>query len=66
MEYGKLNVNVTSENDNRPIPGATVRIVDENEPEQTIEESTTDNQGQLTDIELPAPPLEYSAGILNY
>ncbi len=60
MEYGKLNVNVTSENDNRPIPGATVRIVDENEPEQTIEESTTDNQGQLTDIELPAPPLEYS------
>ena len=60
MAYGKLNVNVTSENDNRPIPGATVRIVDENEPEQTIEESTTDNQGQLTDIELPAPPLEYS------
>ncbi|MCH5252970.1 MAG: peptidoglycan-binding protein [Lachnospiraceae bacterium] len=60
MEYGKLNVNVTSDDNNRPISGATVRITAESTPEQTIEESTTDSQGQLTDIELPAPPLEYS------
>lgn len=60
MDYGKLNIRVVSDNDNRPISGATVRIVNENEPEQTIEEAQTDNQGQLNNIELEAPPLEYS------
>lgn len=60
MEYGKLNVQVLSDNDNRPIPGATVRIVSENEPERVLEEAVTDSSGQLNDIELEAPPLEYS------
>lgn len=60
MEYGKLNIRVLSDNDNQPIPGATVRVTSENEPEQIIEESLTDNIGQLNDIELEAPPLEYS------
>ncbi len=60
MEYGKLDVNVTSELDNRPIPGATVRIVSENEPERTLAQSVTDSQGQTDEIELMAPPLEYS------
>lgn len=60
MDYGKLNIRVISDNDNRPIPGATVRIVSENEPERTIEEAQTDSQGQLNDIELEAPPLEFS------
>lgn len=60
MEYGRLNVNVISENGSTPISGATVRITSENEPEQTIEETRTDNQGQVNAIELEAPPLEYS------
>ena len=60
MEYGKLNIQVLSNNDNRPISGATVRIVTQNEPEQTIEEAQTNTQGQLNGIELEAPPVEYS------
>lgn len=60
MDIGLLNVNVTSERNNNPIPGATVRIVNANNSEQTLEESITDNQGQLNNIELEAPPLEYS------
>ena len=59
MEYGKLNIQVLSNNDNRPISGATVRIVTQNEPEQTIEEAQTNTQGQLNGIELAAPPVEY-------
>lgn len=60
MEYGKLNINVISDNNSSPISGATVRITNENEPERTIEETVTDNQGQVTEIELEAPPLDYS------
>lgn len=60
MEYGKLNIHVVSENTNYPISDATVRITSENEPERTIEESNTNQEGQLNDIELEAPPLEYS------
>ena len=37
MEYGKLNIRVLSDNDNQPIPGATVRVTSENEPERIIE-----------------------------
>lgn len=60
MEYGKLNVRVVSDNTGLPIPGARVRITTDNEPEQTIEEAATDSQGQLNEIELEAPPVEYS------
>jgi peptidoglycan hydrolase-like protein with peptidoglycan-binding domain len=37
-----------------------VRIINENEPERTLEEAVTNAQGQLNGIELEAPPLEYS------
>ncbi len=60
MEFGKLNIHVVSENTNYPISDATVRITSENEPERTIEQSNTNQEGQLNDIELEAPPLEYS------
>lgn len=60
MEYGKLNIRVVSDNSGFPIPDATVRITSENEPENTIEEALTNNEGQLNDIELEAPPLDYS------
>lgn len=39
MDYGKLNIRVISDNDNRPISGATVRVVSENEPERTDRKS---------------------------
>lgn len=60
MEQGILNVNVISSNTNRPISGASVRVTSMNEPEQVLEETITDNQGQLNAIELAAPPVEYS------
>lgn len=60
MEYGKLNVNVVSENTSRPVEGAMIRITAENAQGRTIEEARTNAQGQLNDIELEAPPLEYS------
>ena len=60
MEYGRLNVNVTSERGSTPVSGATVRITSDNEPEQIIDEMRTDNQGQVNAVELEAPPLEYS------
>lgn len=60
MDYGKLRVYVTTERQNRPVEGATVRITSENEPENTIEEITTDQNGQTPEIELEAPPVEYS------
>ena len=60
MEYGKLNINVISDNTSRPVEGATIRITTENAPGRTIEEARTDAQGQLNNVELEAPPLEYS------
>ncbi len=60
MDYGKLRVYVTSESRNRPIEGAVVRITGENDPKTIIEEAVTDQNGQTPEIDLPAPPLEYS------
>lgn len=60
MEYGKLNIRVVSNNTNFPISDATVRITTESEPERTIEEAKTNSEGQLNDIELEAPPVDYS------
>lgn len=60
MALGNLRVNVTSEIGNQPLEGAVVRIVSPDEPERVIEQLTTDSSGKTQDIELPAPPLEYS------
>ena len=60
MEYGKLNIRVVSDNSGFPIPDATVRVTSENEPENTIEEALTNDEGQLNGIELEAPPVDYS------
>lgn len=60
MDYGKLNVRVVSNNTNLPIPDATVRITNDNEPERTLEEAKTNPEGQLNGIELEAPPVDYS------
>ncbi len=59
-DIGKLTVNVTSEADNKPIEGASVRITSSGQPEQTVEETTTNAEGQIPDVELEAPPIDYS------
>lgn len=57
---GRLTVNVTSEVDNHPIEGASVRITYDGQPDSTIEQTTTNAEGQIPDIELDAPPIDYS------
>lgn len=59
-DIGKLTVNVTSNRDNQPIEGATIRITYTDRPDQTLEETTTNRQGQIPDLELEAPPVDYS------
>ena len=59
-DTGKLTVNVTSERDNRPIEGASVRITYNGQPDNIIEETTTNTEGQIPDVELNAPPIDYS------
>lgn len=59
-DRGTLQVNITSAENNSPIPDATVDISPINEPERILEELHSDLSGQTEEIELPAPPLEYS------
>ena len=58
-ESGNLRVDVTDEL-GRPITGATADISYTGEPNLTIEELTTDSNGQTSLISLPTPPLIYS------
>ena len=60
VDTGTLAVNVTSRAKNTPIADAQITLSYAGEPETTIEEMTTDSSGQITPIELPAPPVEYS------
>lgn len=59
-DTGKLTVNVTAETDNHPIEGASVRVTYDGQPDRVIEETTTNEQGQIPDLELDAPPIDYS------
>ena len=59
-DTGSLLVNVSSLISSRAVPDATIQIMDGEQPDQVIEELTTDSNGQTETIELPAPPLEYS------
>lgn len=60
VDMGRLQINVTSALGARPIPGAKIAIYYTGEPEQQLEEVTTDSSGQTEELELAAPPLEYS------
>lgn len=57
---GYLQVNVVNMENNFPIRDATISISTVNEPANTLEELTTNSSGQTEDIQLAAPPLEYS------
>ena len=57
---GFLQINVVNIENNFPIENAKVTIAYKGEPGSTLEQLTTDTSGQTEDIELSAPPLEYS------
>lgn len=57
---GSLQINVTSAANNTPIQGAVIDISAAEKPDQVLEEVTTDLSGRSEEIELAAPPLEYS------
>ena len=57
---GKLQIDVTSSLGLIPIQDATVTISYTGIPDVTIEKITTDSSGQTEEIDLPAPPPEYS------
>lgn len=59
-DYGKLQIHITSARGAQPISGAKVAISYTGEPDQTMEELTTNSSGQTDEVELAAPPLEYS------
>lgn len=60
VDKGKLQINITSQVNERPIEGATVSISYTGVPENTLEQLKTDTSGQTDTIELGTPPLEYS------
>lgn len=57
---GTLKISVTSTLGLLPIRDATVKIAYKGIPDSVIETLDTDISGQTEEIELPAPPLEYS------
>ncbi|MBQ8184380.1 MAG: peptidoglycan-binding protein [Lachnospiraceae bacterium] len=59
-EKGRLKVQVVTAVGARPIAGARVVIYYTGEPENEVMEATTDESGQTQELELDAPPLEYS------
>lgn len=59
-DKGRLQVQVLTAQQNRPIQGAKVRISYTGVPNSILEELTTDANGNTENIELPTPPLEYS------
>lgn len=60
IDRGKLQINVASIVNSRPIQNARISIAYTGIPESTIEEITTNSSGQTETIELNTPPLEYS------
>lgn len=58
---GYLQINVTSSIDSKPLAGAVIRVYDPNYMDNPIKETTTNNIGRTENIELPAPPADYSS-----
>jgi len=57
---GRLQINVTSSAGFFPIQNAVITISDSANPENILEQLTTDESGQTSPIELPAPEFAYS------
>lgn len=58
-DTGYLQVDVVSSENNFPIAGAKVSVIDQSSG-RVMEELTTDTSGQTETISLAAPPIEYS------
>ena len=60
IDKGKLQIQITSQVTAFPIQNAQVSISYTGVPENTLEKLQTDSSGQTEEIELAAPPIEYS------
>lgn len=60
VDTGKLQIQVNTSIQNRPINQATISISYTGNPSETLEQVTTDSNGRSPVLELPTPPLEYS------
>lgn len=59
-DTGNLNVIVTGTDSCSPLSSATIEIANTGEPNRILESVNTDRNGQTGNIELSAPPREYS------
>jgi hypothetical protein len=59
-EYGKLKIRLMAGSSSTPVKNATIEIASSGNPDQTIEVLKTDSDGITDNIELEAPPFEYS------
>lgn len=60
IDRGYLQINAISDNNEIPVRNAKIEIASTGNPNQTIEQLETDNDGRTPNIELAAPPLEFS------
>lgn len=58
IDQGRLQIQVQSQA--RPVEDARIAISYTGDPESTVEQVTTDENGQTEELTLAAPPLEYS------
>ncbi len=59
-DIGRLQVSVASRINREPIPDARITISYTGEPDSAFEELNTNESGQTEQVDLEAPPLEYS------
>ncbi len=59
-DTGNLNVIVTGTDSYSPLSSAAIEIADTGDPNRILESVSTDQNGQTGNIELSAPPREYS------
>ncbi|MGN0480882.1 MAG: carboxypeptidase-like regulatory domain-containing protein, partial [Lachnospiraceae bacterium] len=60
MDKGKLSVRVYDAVTLEPLENASVNIAYTGDPQSPLERTVTDQSGKTQDVELDAPPLEYS------
>ncbi len=60
QSFGRLRVNVTSILNSFPVEGASISVGYTGVPDSQIETIQTDATGNTPEIELPAPPIDYS------
>ena len=65
-DEGTLQLYVLSSIRNQPVEDASVQISYTGDPDSLIEEVKTDANGMIPEIQLPAPPLEYSMAPSEY